>query len=186
MKRLAEQIFFMMALSLIICDLSWSAKAVEAKKGKKDLTHSDSNASQVYYENGFPVKIVTDSDKDGQADEIIHIKNGHPDIGEADENKDGKIDRWKKYDSLGNVIMIAYDRHVDGKPDYWTYFKEDSIYLREWDRNFDGKSDFRTYERNHQLLEKQYDDNFDGKFEKIEKAPKKGSSGRTKTTAVPN
>lgn len=100
--------------------------------------------------------------------------------------KDGKIDTWITRDAEGRVVSVAYDRHVDGKPDYWAYFEKDgAIDKREWDRNFDGKPDFRTLEDHHRLLEKQYDDNFDGKFEIVQKAPAKGSSGRTKTTAGP-
>ena len=107
-------------------------------------------------------------------------------VEKLDRNKDGKIDTWVTKDTDGHVTMIAYDRHVDGKPDYWTYFDRDgSIYKREWDRNFDGRCDFRTLENHHHLIEKQYDDNFDGKFELVQKAPVKGSAGRTRTKAGP-
>ncbi len=100
----------------------------------------------------------------------------------ADRDGDGKIDTWTTYDLKGNATGVAIDKHKDGKPDYWKYYRRGKIYKREWDRNFDGKPDLRVLEDNGRVIETQYDDNFDGKFERTVKAPEKGSIIRVKTT----
>jgi hypothetical protein len=99
-------------------------------------------------------------------------------VEEKDSNADERIDVWSEYDASGNLVSVARDKHVDGKPDRWIYLENGRIVRREWDRNFDGKPDFRTVERAHRLIEKSYDDNFDGTFERTVKAPAKGTSGR--------
>ena len=103
-----------------------------------------------------------------------------------DTNGDGKTDAWLNFDAAGNLAVEAMDKsRRDGKPDAWVYYRRGAVYQKEWDRNFDGKPDFRVLERDKKLLEKQYDDDFDGKFEKTVKAPEKGASGKTRTTAGP-
>lgn len=150
---------------------------------ERDRDGDGRKESKVYFEDEKIVKIVMDQNADGAPDFTVFFKNNLPDTGEKDADTNGKIDTWIQYDSAGLPVVIGSDRHVDGKPDYWLFLKKGAIYKREWDRNFDGEADFRTLERDHKLLEKHYDDNFDGRFEKIIKAPVKGSTGRTPTTA---
>ena len=77
----------------------------------------------------------------------------------------------------------AVDDNRDGRPDKWIHTDgKGRVFLKEWDRNHDGKPDLKVFESNGRFTEKHYDDNFDGVFEKIVKAPKKGSTGRTKTS----
>ncbi len=159
--------------------LSFAAQRVEELDKDKD----GRKETKVYYENDKIVKMAVDQNGDKKPDGVVYYKNGIPNTAEKDADFDGKVDTWIKYDSKGLPELISRDRYrKDGKSDYWLYLRNSSIYMREWDRNFDGKPDFRTYEREHKLLEKRYDDNFDGKFEKIVKAPGRGSTGRIKTT----
>lgn len=117
--------------------------------------------SMVYYEADAIVTILVDRDKNGKYEEKTDYTYG-PD---------------------GKLLLLTLDKQRgDGKPDYWKHYKAGAIYMREWDRNFDGKPDLRSYESLNHVTEKQYDDNFDGVFEKKWNAPKKGSSGRIKTS----
>lgn len=101
-----------------------------------------------------------------------------------DANADGTIDTWVTYDSRGGIEKVAIDKsRRDGKPDTWRYYRDGRIYKKEWDRNFDGRPDFRVIEEKGRFVEKQYDDDHDGTFEKIQKAPRRGSTGITKTYA---
>ena len=153
---------------------------------EKDMDGDGRKETKVYYKKNNQIdKMVKDNNADGKPDETIIFKNDAPDHGEKDANFDGKTDTWTNYDETGNATVIAVDKHKDGKPDYWRYYKNGKIYKREYDRNFDGKLDFRILEENGRLVEKQYDDNFDGKFEKIIKAPSKGSVLKVKTLNEP-
>lgn len=51
--------------------------------------------------------------------------------------------------------------------------------VREFDRNKDGKTDLRIFWEGGRFLRKEADDNFDGKMDRFEKAPPRGSSGKT-------
>lgn len=99
-----------------------------------------------------------------------------------DLDRDGKIDTWIIYDDEGFPLKASFDRHVDGKPDAWKYYRKGLVYKREWDRNFDGKPDLRIFESFGRFTEKVYDDNFDGKFDRKVQAPKRGEAGRIQTT----
>jgi len=176
-----KRIFFLSLLAALSYSVCFAAQRVE----ERDRDGDGRKETKLYFEDEKIIKMVIDQNGDKTTDGIIYFKNGIPDTGERDSDYNGKIDTWMKYDATGAPIVISSDRRVDGKPDYWIYLKNGLIYLREWDRNFDGKPDFRSLEKNHRLIEKHYDDNFDGKFEKIVKAPERGSTGRIKTTAGP-
>ena len=61
-----------------------------------------------------------------------------------DEDKDGKIDAWFKYDNEGHLKKTARDTNKDGIPDTFTEMpKGRNLVLRESDRNFDGQIDRR-------------------------------------------
>lgn len=62
----------------------------------------------------------------------------------ADEDKDGKIDAWFKYDKEGHLKSTARDTNKDERPDYFSeMLKGRNVVLRESDRNFDGRIDRR-------------------------------------------
>ncbi len=179
MRRLA--VFILGFWVIFQADLCFAVQRVE----ERDRDGDGRKETKVYFENEKIVKLAIDQNGDATPDFTVFFKNNLPDTGEKDKDFNGKIDTWIKYETTGLPSIVGSDRHVDGKPDYWIFLKKGAIYKREWDRNFDGEADFRTLESEHKLLEKQYDDNFDGKFEKIIKAPVRGSTGRTPTTAEP-
>ncbi len=139
--------------------------------------------SKVYTNKNEIVKVLVDSNKDKKYDSTFYFKNGVPSSAERDSDHDGKTDTWIQYNLSGEATVVATDKRVDGKPDYWRFLKKGAIYRREFDRNFDGRSDLKLVENNGHLVEKQYDNDFDGKFEKVEKAPEKGSTGLVRTVA---
>lgn len=75
---------------------------------------------------------------------LVHGVSAAPRPDTADENQDGKIDRWFRYDKTGNLKNTAKDTNGDGRPDYFMEMvKGRNLVLRESDRNFDGKIDRR-------------------------------------------
>ncbi|MBI4352433.1 MAG: hypothetical protein HY593_00755 [Candidatus Omnitrophica bacterium] len=161
---------------------SWAA--AEERVEERDSDGDGRVDTQIFYEGDVTVKMVLDRNQDGRGDETLYFKEGRPEKAEKDSNFDRKIDTWVEYDDKGFPSLIASDKQrKDGKPDTWRYLRNGLVYKREWDRNFDGKPDFRTIEIHNRLVEKQYDDDFDGRFEKVEKPPKRGSTGIAKTTA---
>ena len=174
--------FFLVYLALTFASsLCFAMQRVE----ERDRDGDGRKETKIYFEDEKIIKMEIDENGDGKVDAVVYFKNGVPDTGQRDSDYNGKIDTWIKYDATGAPIVIGSDRHGRGKPDYWIYLKNGRIYMREWDRNFDGMPDFRTLEEDHRLIEKLYDDNFDGKFERTVKAPAKGETGKTRTTAGP-
>ncbi len=172
--------------AILVLVLFWQAAAFAASREnveEKDRNGDGRKETKIYYVNGQIVRMGSDINNDKKADETVTFKNGVPDHGEKDTNFDGKIDTWTDYDASGYPVLVAKDKRGHGKPDTWIHAKNGSVEMREWDRNFDGKPDFRSKERGGHLIEKQYDNNFDGKFEKIEKAPQKGTILKTQTRA---
>jgi|GEM_PF-1744455 len=96
-----------------------------------------------------------------------------------DDNRDGVIDKWIERGTDGSLLSVADDgKKKDGKPHHWVYYQAGSVFKREWDRNGDGRADLRILEQRKRFIEKSYDDNFDGTFDRTERAPKRGSSGK--------
>lgn len=79
------------------------------------------------------------------------------------------------------VETVETRKNKKGKIDRWIYRRDGVVYKREYDRNGDGRADFRVLEDHGIFLQKEYDLRYDGTFDKIEKAPARGSSGRVKT-----
>ncbi len=113
---------------------------------------------------------------------VVSAKDGNNIVKTSDSNGDGKIDTWSTYDSSGELIEVAQDKHRDGRPHSWKYYRNGKVYKREWDRNFDGKPDIRVFEENGRTIKTEYDNNFDGKFEKVVKAPEAGTMPKIKTS----
>lgn len=84
-----------------------------------------------------------------------------------DTDKDGKIDRWTKFDGNGHVMGALMDTNKDGKPDrILEYFKGATWSMWELDRNFDGNVDLRELDHwengRYVMFWRQDDSNFDG------------------------
>ena len=77
-------------------------------------------------------------------------------------------------------------KNKKGQVDRWIYRRDGVIYKREYDRNGDGKPDFRVIEDHGRLVRKEYDTHYNGKFDKVEKPPAHGSTGRIKTIDTEN
>jgi hypothetical protein len=185
-SKLSDYEKFQRALGFLLFLLLFNTATLAAQRvEERDRDGDGRKETRVYFENDRTVKMVMDQNGDNKADGTIFFKNGFPATGETDSDFNGKIDTWVEYEAGGLPVVIGRDRRVDGKPDYWIFLRDGSIYKREWDRNFDGLADFRTLEKEHKLIEKHYDDNFDGKFEKTIKPLPKGATGRIKTTAGP-
>ena len=161
------RLFLILCLSLAPVT-AWAASPVVEERDDDGDGYKE---SKVTTQGNEIIKVQVDSNKDKKYDRTFYFKNGVPSSAERDGDLNGKIDTWIQYDAKGETVVVATDKRVDGKPDYWRFLKNGSIHKREFDRNFDGKSDLRIIENNGRLVEKDYDDNFDGKFERNEKAP---------------
>jgi hypothetical protein len=75
-----------------------------------------------HYQRGDRVYSEYDSDNDGKPNVFKYYVRGedgavHLDRKERDEDGDGKIDVWERYDTSGNVIRMGRDTDGDGKVD---------------------------------------------------------------------
>lgn len=75
-----------------------------------------------HYQKGVRVMSEYDSDNDGRPNVFKYFTRGddgtvHLDRKERDEDGDGKIDVWERYDASGNVIRMGRDTDGDGKVD---------------------------------------------------------------------
>jgi hypothetical protein len=59
----------------------------------------------------------------------------------GDQNGDGRIDLWCRYDTKGQVAEIDRDTNFDGLPDVQEYYQRGVLIRRESDRNFNGLTD---------------------------------------------
>jgi hypothetical protein len=59
----------------------------------------------------------------------------------GDENRDGRADLWRRYDSRGQLTEIDRDTNFDGSPDVQEYYQRGVLIRRESDRNFNGQTD---------------------------------------------
>jgi hypothetical protein len=58
----------------------------------------------------------------------------------SDTNKDGKPDRWEKYEN-GVIVSVEADANFDGVVDERGYFEGEKLVKVEKDSDFDGKPD---------------------------------------------
>lgn len=115
---------------------------------------------------------------------------------QADQNKDGKTDRWITYNSNGVRALVAADADGDGVPESWSHPIRGLMILREKDRNKDGRVDERMVTDfihdntlkfgRHLPLWRESDDNFDGVIDvykvRGEKAPSPDRRGQKMDT----
>jgi hypothetical protein len=59
----------------------------------------------------------------------------------SDQNGDGRIDLWCRYDTKGQLSEIDRDTNFDGFPDIQEYYQRGLLVRRESDRNFNGWTD---------------------------------------------
>ena len=59
----------------------------------------------------------------------------------VDQNRDGRPDRWTRFDARGQVTHVAVDTNFDGRPDVEEYYERGILVRRESDRNFNGQAD---------------------------------------------
>ena len=77
---------------------------------------------------------------------------------------------------------VEMRKNKKGRVDRWIWRDQGSVTKTEHDRNGDGKPDLRIFEDHGRFVSKEYDDNFDGKIDRIEKAPPRGSTGKTQAS----
>lgn len=75
-----------------------------------------------HYQKGTRVMSEYDSDNDGKPNVFKYYTRSddgsvHLDRKERDEDGDGKIDVWERFDATGNVIRMGRDTDGDGKVD---------------------------------------------------------------------
>jgi hypothetical protein len=85
------------------------------------------------------------------------------DVRTADNNRDGRPDVWRRFDSRGQLTEVDVDSNFDGTPDIEEYYAGGVLVRRESDRNFNGQTDLveefnpDTHERTRSLVDIDYD-----------------------------
>jgi hypothetical protein len=59
----------------------------------------------------------------------------------SDENRDGRPDVWRHYNTRGDLVEVDVDSNFDGRPDIEEYYDRGVLIRRESDRNFNGQAD---------------------------------------------
>jgi hypothetical protein len=156
---------------------------------EKDST-GDGTPDQVVYfdEKGAEQKAELDTNHDGKMDRWQYYRDGRPELIEADQDCDGRVDLRSRYNPDGDVSIIEEDRDRDGTfelvqqydsrgwerivvndpgrqgcPVVTLYYRGDFLAQKEVDLDRDGEPDVRDLFRNDGTLRERCEFSSDGR-----------------------
>ena len=124
-------------------------EVIRVKEGGREICRAidlnfDGNVDTfVYFDaEGKERRRESDFDRDGRADEIVHLNAGLVALKERETNFDNKIDTWDHYEA-GRLVRRERDTNADGIVDQWWTFEGAGQKCAKVisDRNGDGRPD---------------------------------------------
>jgi len=74
---------------------------------------------------GRLIQLAFDANRNGIMDTWTEMDGAHAIRSFADQNEDGRIDRWEYYDAAARLVKVGFSRKDDGTPDAWAYSSGD-------------------------------------------------------------
>jgi hypothetical protein len=107
----------LIALSGASCSSPWSARRAPIQPLFDATT-------------GRLTQLAYDSNRNGIMDAWTDMDGARPLRSRADQNEDGRLDRWEYYDLEARVVKVGFSRKDDGTPDAWAFANGDGRLAR--------------------------------------------------------
>jgi hypothetical protein len=109
------------ALLVALAEVSCSAPRRTPRGGVEPLYDSTT---------GRLIQLAYDSNRNGIMDTWTEMDGAKAVRSFADQNEDGRIDRWEYYDAEARLVKVGFSRKDDGQPDAWAYASGDGALER--------------------------------------------------------